>query len=281
MSDLRVLCALVILTDKMRLREWRNTLKSVILAGGMGTRLREETEYRPKPMVEIGGRPILWHIMKNLSQQNVNKFVICLGYKGDQIKDFFVNYENRVNDITVSLGKNGISKHLTSSDEEDWDVTLANTGLHTLTGGRIYRIRNYVHKERFLCTYGDGLANINLKSLVDFHISHGKIATVTTVRPTSRFGSLEIDVNNNVNSFVEKPRVEQWINGGFFIFEPKIFDYLDENCVLEQKPLETLSGEGQLMAFGHNGFWQPMDTYRETQELNSLWEKGAAPWKNW
>jgi glucose-1-phosphate cytidylyltransferase len=256
-------------------------LKSVILAGGMGTRLREETEYRPKPMVEIAGRPILWHIMKNLSQQSLKEFVICLGYKGDQIKDFFVNYETRVNDITVSLGKNGVSSHLTTSTEEDWKVTLANTGLSTMTGGRIYRIRDYLNKETFLCTYGDGLADIDIKSLIEFHKSHGKIATVTTVRPTSRFGALEIDAKSQVKNFAEKPRAEQWINGGFFIFEPKIFDYLDAECVLEQKPLETLALEGQLMAYQHNGFWQPMDTYRETQELNQLWDKSAAPWKNW
>jgi glucose-1-phosphate cytidylyltransferase len=256
-------------------------LKSVILAGGMGTRLREETEYRPKPMVEIAGRPILWHIMKNLSQHSLKEFVICLGYKGDQIKDFFVNYETRVNDITVSLGKNGVSSHLTASTEEDWKVTLANTGLSTMTGGRIYRIRDYINKETFLCTYGDGLADIDIKSLIEFHKSHGKIATVTTVRPTNRFGALEIDTKSQVKNFAEKPKAEQWINGGFFIFEPKIFDYLDAECVLEQKPLETLALEGQLMAYQHHGFWQPMDTYRETQELNQLWDKSAAPWKNW
>lgn len=256
-------------------------MKAVILAGGLGTRLREETEYRPKPMVEIGGRPILWHIMKNLSQQKINEFVICLGYKGDYIKDFFMNYEARVNDITVKLGKNGTSVNHTNSTEEDWQVTLANTGLSTMTGGRIYRVRDYVGTERFLCTYGDGLADIDLKRLLDFHISHKKIATVTAVRPTSRFGAIEIDSDNQVRHFAEKPRAEQWINGGFFIFEEGIFEYLDAECVLEKEPLENLAKDNQLMAYHHKGFWQPMDTYRESQELNELWNSAKAPWRNW
>jgi glucose-1-phosphate cytidylyltransferase len=256
-------------------------VQAVILAGGLGTRLREETEYRPKPMVEIANRPILWHIMKNLSQQDLNKFIICLGYKGDQIKDFFLNYETRVNDITVNLDGSKVTKHHTFSKEEKWEVTLANTGLSTMTGGRIFKIRDYVNKERFLCTYGDGLANIDLKSLINFHKQHGKIATVTSVRPTTRFGSLKIDENKLVRDFSEKPKAEQWVNGGFFIFEPKIFDYLDETCVLEQKPLETLASNGQLMAYQHDSFWQPMDTFREVQELNQLWDSNSAPWKNW
>ena len=256
-------------------------MKAVILAGGLGTRLREETEYRPKPMVEIGGRPILWHIMKNLSAQSLNDFVICLGYKGDYIKDFFLNYEARVNDITVTLGRNGTSVHHTDSNEEKWEVTLANTGLNTMTGGRIFRIRDYVGNERFLCTYGDGLADIDLRKLLDFHTSHKKIATVTAVQPTSRFGAIEIDKENQVKRFSEKPRAEQWINGGFFIFEKGIFDYLDADCVLEKEPLENLARDNQLMAYHHNGFWQPMDTYRETQELNELWNSEKAPWRNW
>ena len=256
-------------------------MQAVILAGGMGTRLREETEYRPKPMVEIAGRPIIWHIMKNLSQQNLNNFTICLGYKGDQIREFFLNYKSRVNDITVDLENDDFAIHNTSSTLENWKVTLANTGLNTMTGGRIFRIRDYVKNDRFLCTYGDGLADINIKSLIEFHKKHGKIATVTTVRPTTRFGALEIDSKKEVKKFAEKPKSEKWINGGFFIFEPKIFDYLNEDCVLEQEPLENLARQGELMAFEHTGFWQPMDTYRETQELNQLWENGLAPWKNW
>ena len=256
-------------------------MKAVILAGGLGTRLREETEYLPKPMVEIGGRPILWHIMKNLSAQALNNFVICLGYKGDYIKDFFLNYEARVNDITVTLGRKGTSVHHTDSNEEKWEVTLANTGLNTMTGGRIFKIRDYVENERFLCTYGDGLADIDLKKLLDFHTSHKKIATVTAVQPTSRFGAIEIDKENQVRRFSEKPRAEQWINGGFFMFEKRIFDYLDVDCVLEKEPLENLARDNQLMAYHHNGFWQPMDTYRETQELNELWNSEKAPWRNW
>jgi glucose-1-phosphate cytidylyltransferase len=256
-------------------------VRAVILAGGMGTRLREETEYRPKPMVEVGGRPILWHLMKILSQQGLNEFVVCLGYKGDQIKDYFLNYESRANDITVSLGSQNILVQHTTSNEEDWQVTLANTGQTTMTGGRIFKIQDYVKEERFLCTYGDGLANINLKSLLDFHASHGKIATVTAVRPTSRFGAIEINNENQVSRFAEKPKAEQWINGGFFIFEPQIFDYLTDDCVLEAEPLEKLAEDGQLMAYHHEGFWQPMDTFRESQELNEMWNTNSAPWRNW
>ncbi len=256
-------------------------MRAVILAGGMGTRLREETEYRPKPMVEIGGRPILWHIMKNLSQQQLSEFVLCLGYKGDVIKDFFLNYDARINDVTVDIGRDGISLQHNKSNTEQWKVTLANTGLNTMTGGRIYRVRDHLKNERFLCTYGDGLADIDLRSLLEFHKSHGKIATVTAVKPTSRFGAMEIGSDNKVNRFAEKPKSEQWINGGFFIFEPKVFDYLDADCVLEQHPLENIAKDGQLMAFHHRGFWQPMDTFRETQELNELWSSSKAPWKNW
>jgi glucose-1-phosphate cytidylyltransferase len=256
-------------------------VKAVILAGGFGTRLREETEYRPKPMVEIGERPILWHIMKNLSTQSLNEFVICIGYKGDYIKDFFLNYESRVNDLTVTLGGGGASVRHSKSTEEDWKVTLVNTGLSTMTGGRIFRVRDHVGAERFLCTYGDGLADIDLPSLIDFHVSHKKIATVTSVRPTSRFGAIEIDSDNQVMKFSEKPKAEQWINGGFFVFEKGIFDYLDAECVLEKEPLENLARDNQLMAYHHNGFWQPMDTYRESQELNELWSTGKAPWRNW
>jgi glucose-1-phosphate cytidylyltransferase len=199
-------------------------MKVVILAGGLGTRLMEETEARPKPMVEIGGKPILWHIMKNLSQQDLNKFIICLGYKGDQIKDFFINYKTRVNDITVNLDGSGVSKHHTFSKEEKWEVTLANTGLSTMTGGRIYKIRDYVNKERFLCTYGDGLADIDLKSLIEFHKKHGKIATVTAVRPTTRFGALKIDDNNIVKNFSEKFD----FNGYWKELSDRVFDRFNE-----------------------------------------------------
>jgi glucose-1-phosphate cytidylyltransferase len=256
-------------------------VRAVILAGGLGTRLREETEYRPKPMVEIGGRPILWHIMKNLAQQGLNDFVICLGYKGNQIRDYFLNYESRINDVTVQLGESGPSIIHGRSMEERWRITLADTGLETMTGGRLHAVQEHLGQERFLCTYGDGLANIDLTSLLKFHSSHGKLATVTAVQPTNRFGALEIDPNNQVLSFTEKPKSENWINGGFFVFESKIFNYLDKDSTLEREPLERLAREGQLKAFKHESFWQPMDTYREMKDLNSLWALDLAPWKNW
>jgi glucose-1-phosphate cytidylyltransferase len=256
-------------------------LQTVILAGGLGTRLREETEYRPKPMVEVGGKPIIWHIMKNLSQQGIRDFVLCLGYKGDLIKDYFINYESRANDVTVSLLSKEITIDHETNHEEDWQVTLANTGLHTMTGGRIKRIMKYTKQERFMCTYGDGLADIDLKKLIKFHDNHGKIATITAVRPNSRFGSIEISENDSVLKFSEKPRSENWVSGGFFIFEPEIFEYLNDDSILETDPLENLAQDNQLMAFKHHGFWQPMDTFRESLELNELWEKGNAPWRNW
>lgn len=256
-------------------------MKSVILAGGLGTRLREETEYRPKPMVEIGGRPILWHIMKNLSGQALNDFVICLGYKGDQIKDYFLNYSTRINDVTLELSADTPIIRHGNSNEEHWRITLANTGLDTMTGGRVYKIRDYVKGERFLCTYGDGLADVDIRKLLEFHLKHKKIATVTAVRPTSRFGAIQIDSEFKVTRFMEKPRAEKWVNGGFFLFEPKIFEYLNDNSILEQGPLNELANDGELMAFQHAGFWQPMDTYRESQELNEMWFSLKAPWKNW
>lgn len=256
-------------------------MKAVILAGGLGARLREETEFRPKPMVEIGGRPILWHIMKTLSAQGINEFVICLGYKGDYIKDFFMNYEARTHDITVKLGENeGLFQH-SESPAENWTVTLANTGASTMTGGRINRIKKYVDGERFLCTYGDGVANIDLGALVRFHEEHGRSATVTAVLPTNRFGAMQIDKNDLVTEFTEKPVAEKRVNGGYFIFEPSIFDYLSDESILEKEPLEKLSKSGELKAYMHNGFWQPMDTYRETIELNELWDADQAPWKIW
>jgi glucose-1-phosphate cytidylyltransferase len=256
-------------------------MKAVILAGGMGTRLREETEFRPKPMVEIGGRPILWHIMKTLSAQGINDFVICLGYKGDYIKDFFMNYEARTHDITVKLGQDEGLVHHSESPTENWTVTLANTGAFTMTGGRINLIKKYVTGERFLCTYGDGVADIDLKALNSFHEAHGKIATVTSVRPTNRFGSMQIDKEDSVTKFEEKPLAEKRVNGGYFIFEPEIFNYLNNHCTLEKEPLEKLSSSGELKAFNHDGFWQPMDTFRETLELNELWDTNQAPWKIW
>jgi glucose-1-phosphate cytidylyltransferase len=256
-------------------------MKAVILAGGLGTRLREETEFKPKPMVEIGGMPILWHIMKNLSVQGINEFVICLGYKGEVIKDFFLNYYSRRNNLTVRISDNTIVGKIGTQNKENWEVTLVNTGLMTQTGGRIKRIEEFVRNEDFLCTYGDGLADLKLSELLKFHNSHTGIATVTSVNPPSRFGALEIDSSKKVTDFVEKPGETHWINGGFFIFKKEVFNYLDDECVLEGDPLRRLSHSGELFAYQHHGFWQPMDTYRETTELNKLYENNEAPWKNW
>jgi glucose-1-phosphate cytidylyltransferase len=232
-------------------------------------------------MVEIGGRPILWHIMKTLSSQGIKDFVICLGYKGDYIKDFFINYEARTNDITVKLGKHESLVQHSESASEEWTVTLANTGVNTMTGGRISKIKKYVANERFLCTYGDGVADIDLRALTSFHAGHGKTATVTSVLPTNRFGAMQIDDNDSVIEFSEKPVEERRVNGGYFIFEPQIFNFLTDESVLEKEPLEKLSRSGELKAYRHDGFWQPMDTYRESIELNELWVANKAPWKNW
>ena len=254
----------------------------MILAGGLGTRLREETEFRPKPMVEVGGRPVLWHIMKLFAFHDVTDFVVCTGYKGEIIKDYFLNYEARNNDFTITLGS---SRELTFHDrhlESEWRVTVADTGLETMTGGRVRRVRQYVEDEAFMVTYGDGVADVDLAALVAFHRSHGKLATLTTVRPVSRFGVLELDeTSGRVDHFREKPTADGWVNAGFFVFEPGVFDYLsDDDSVLEEAPLQALAKDGQLVAFRHDGFFQPMDTYREAKLLNDLWHEGA-PWKVW
>ena len=256
-------------------------MKAVLLAGGLGTRMREETEFRPKPMVEVGGRPVLWHIMKILGQQAVKDFVVCTGYKSEVIKNYFTNYGAVNQDFTVKLGDQTNIKYHGSHDEFDWTVTVADTGALTQTGGRISRIRKFVEGERFLCTYGDGIADIDLDALVAYHESHGKIATMTAIQPLSRFGVLDLDSDGSVLRFKEKPQVEGWINIGYFIFEPAIFDYLDDNSVLEQEPLRRLAEDGQIAAYPHTGFWQPMDTFRESQMLNDLWNSGNAPWKVW
>jgi glucose-1-phosphate cytidylyltransferase len=256
-------------------------MKAVLLAGGLGTRMREETEFRPKPMVEIGGRPVLWHIMKVLSQQGIKDFVICTGYKSEVIKNYFTNYGAVNQDFTVTLGDQaGITYH-GAHDEFDWTVTVADTGASTLTGGRIKQIEKYVKGERFLCTYGDGIADIDLPSLVGYHESHGKVATMTSIQPLSRFGVLDLEPDGSVKKFKEKPQVEGWINIGYFIFEPGIFKYLDDDTMLEDKPLKTLAADNQIAAHPHTGFWQPMDTYRESLMLNEMWDTGSAPWKNW
>jgi glucose-1-phosphate cytidylyltransferase len=256
-------------------------LKALILAGGLGTRLREETEFKPKPMVEVGAKPIIWHIMKNLSEQGINNFLVATGYKGDMIKDYFLNYRARNNDFTIHLGdKSDITYH-GDHEESNWAVTISDTGESTMTGGRVFQALDHLGGERFLCTYGDGLADIDLKALIDFHISHGRIATVTTVRPLSRFGVMDVNSEGLVTKFKEKPQVDGWVNAGFFIFEPQIREFLTADCVLEAEPLMNLASQGQLAAYRHEGFWQPMDTFRESKQLNDLWDANQAPWKRW
>jgi glucose-1-phosphate cytidylyltransferase len=243
--------------------------------------MREETEYRPKPMVEIGGRPVIWHLMKLFAHSGLDEFVVATGYKSDVIKDYFLNYEGRNNDFTITLGeRRGIEFH-GAHDEGDWKVTVAYTGEATMTGGRVHRVGKYLGGERFLCTYGDGLADVDISALLRFHEAHGKLATVTTVQPLSRFGVMEVGRDGVVERFREKPKVEGWINVGFFVFEPGVLDYLDPECVLEEQPLAELAADSQLVAYRHRGFWQPMDTYREWQLLNGMWDAGRAPWKTW
>lgn len=256
-------------------------MKIVILCGGLGTRLREETEFKPKPMVEIGGRPILWHIMKSYSYFNCNDFILALGYKGDSIRDYFLHYEVRNRDFTVTLGKGKVDIH-GSHDEEGWKITLAETGATTLTGGRLKRLTPYLQKETFMATYGDGVADIDLAALLSYHRSMGKLGTVTAVRPSSRFGELVIS-NGMVSVFKEKPQVhEGWINGGFFVFEPSVLDMIDgDSESLEQGLLTKLADKGELAVYQHKGFWQCMDTFRESEMLNEVWKTGKAPWKMW
>jgi glucose-1-phosphate cytidylyltransferase len=252
----------------------------VILCGGMGTRLREETEYKPKPMVEIGGKPILWHIMKIYAHYGYKSFILCLGYKGNVIKEYFLNYETMNNDFTINLGnKNKISFH-SNHEEQDFEVTMVDTGLDTMTGGRIKRIEPYVETDIFMATYGDGLADINISELVKFHKSHGKLATLTATKTPSRYGILEFDNSCMVRKFLEKVQLD-WINGGFLVFNRQVFQYLDDKCVLEKGPMETLAKEGQLAAFHHEGFWIGMDTYREYELLNNMWKSSDVPWKVW
>ena len=255
----------------------------VVLCGGLGTRLREETEYRPKPMVEIGGRPILWHIMRLYAHCGFKEFVLCLGYKGMMIKEYFLNYQPLVSDFTIRLGEAPSVSYLNGREAVDWSVTLADTGQDSMTGARVKRVQRYVNADRFMLTYGDGLASIDIRALLRFHEAHGKLVTVTGVRPPSRFGEMSVQ-NGVVEHFDEKPQIsEGMVNGGFFVCEKGFFDYLsdDESCVLEQEPLRRVAADGQLAAYGHDGFWQCMDTYREWQMLTSLWESGRAPWKVW
>lgn len=257
-------------------------MKVAILCGGLGTRLREETEYRPKPMVDVGGRPLLWHVMKIFAAHGLQDFVMLLGYKGDMIKDYFLNYEAMNNDFTVSLGQLHQIAYHNAHREQDFRVTLADTGAETLTGGRVRRAARYLTGGPFMVTYGDGLTDIDVKKILAFHRSHGKLATVSAVQPLSRFGVLDLDDSGRVERFAEKPQSEGWINAGYFVFEPKVLDYLTgDDCILEREPLERLAAEGQLMAYRHDGFFFAMDTYREYKALNEMWASGRAPWKVW
>ena len=257
-------------------------MKVVILAGGFGTRISEESHLKPKPMVEIGGRPILWHIMKSYSYYGFNDFVICLGYKGYCIKEYFAHYFLHEADVTFdfrSTDKPLIHKH----HAEPWKVTLVDTGLNTLTGGRVKRIQEYIGNEPFMLTYGDGVGNVNIEELVSFHKSQGRLATVTSVQPLGRFGALDISDNKMVVGFQEKPEGDGgWINGGFFVLQPEVFNYIkDDQTIFEREPLETLAKSNQLAAYCHKGFWQPMDTLRDKEYLESLWQADQAVWKVW
>lgn len=257
-------------------------MKVLILAGGLGSRLSEETVLKPKPMVEIGGHPILWHIMKIYSYYGFHDFVILTGYKSHVIKDYFVNYYQQYSDLTVDLSTNTVSIHKTR--QEPWKVTMLYTGQNTLTGSRIKKAQDYIGNERFLLTYGDGVSDVDIAALVKNHEASGKLATVTAVRPSGRFGAIDIDSTNQVNSFMEKPKGDGgWINGGFFVCEPQVMDFIGtgDNITFEREPLENLAKQGQLNAYKHNGFWQPMDTLKDKMQLTDLWENNQAPWKKW
>jgi glucose-1-phosphate cytidylyltransferase len=257
-------------------------LKVLILAGGFGSRLGEETSLKPKPMLEIGDRPVLWHIMKLYSFYGFNEFIILLGYKGYMIKEYFANYYLHKSDLTVNLCDNTLEYH--NNNAEPWKVTLLDTGYNTLTGGRVKRAQELVGNERFMLTYGDGVADINIRQLVKYHEKNKKLITMTAVMPEGRFGSLDINDENQIKQFKEKPKGDGgWINGGFFVCEPGVFNYITEgdSSVFEQKPLENLAHEGQLYAYKHEGFWKPMDTLRDKNQLIEMWEKGSAPWKIW
>ena len=254
-------------------------MKAVILAGGFGTRISEESHLKPKPMIEIGGMPILWHIMKHYSTHGINEFVICLGYRGYMIKEFFANYHLHSSDVTIDLQKNEVS--VINSKTEPWKVTLVETGETTMTGGRIKRIEKYID-DTFCLTYGDGLSDVNISSLIEFHNKKKKMVTLTAVQPPGRFGSLLLD-DVAVRSFVEKPKGDNaWVNGGFFVSETNLFDFIeDDSTILEKQTLSTLAKQNQVNAFKHNGFWQPMDTLRDKHYLEDLWSTGNIPWKSW
>ncbi|WBS02777.1 glucose-1-phosphate cytidylyltransferase [Pseudoduganella sp. SL102] len=256
-------------------------MKAVILAGGLGTRLSEETSVRPKPMVEIGGKPILWHIMKSYSAHGINDFVICCGYKGYVIKEFFANYFLHTSDVTFDMQANSVEVH--TRNAEPWRVTVVDTGDDSMTGGRLKRVKKFVeHEEAFCFTYGDGVSDVDVAASIGFHRSHGKLATMTAVQPPGRFGAIEID-GSRIVRFKEKPQGDgNWINGGFFVLSPKAIDYVDADATIwEKEPMEGLARDGQIDAFFHAGFWQPMDTLRDKIHLEELWQSGRAPWKRW
>ncbi|MGL4508685.1 glucose-1-phosphate cytidylyltransferase [Cetobacterium sp.] len=257
-------------------------MKAVILAGGFGTRLSEATNLIPKPMVEIGGKPILWHIMKTYSLHGINEFVICCGYKAYVIKEWFANYFMHNSDVTVDLANNAIEVH--ECKAEPWKVTLVDTGLHTMTGGRIKRIQKYIGDESFLLTYGDGVSDIDITASIEEHKKNGKALTVTAYKPNGKFGALEIDEVGSVNAFTEKPAGDgMWINAGYFICEPEVFSYITDgdSTIFEKAPLENLAKDGKMHSYKHTGFWKPMDTLRDNTELNTMWDSGKAPWKKW
>jgi glucose-1-phosphate cytidylyltransferase len=257
-------------------------MKVLILAGGLGSRLSEETSLKPKPMVEIGGKPILWHIMKIYSSYGYNDFVILCGYKGYMIKEYFVNYYSHMSDLTIDMTTNTIT-HLKNL-AEPWKVTLVDTGLKTMTGGRIKRVKDYIGNEPFMLTYGDGVSDVNINELVEYHKKHGKAITMTAVQPEGRFGSLQIDENGKVKSFQEKPKGDgSWINAGFFVCESKVVNYIDndDKVIFEREPLENLAKDNELYTFKHSGFWKPMDTLRDKTQLEEMIESGTASWKKW
>lgn len=256
-------------------------MKVLILAGGFGTRLSEETEVRPKPMAEIGGMPILWHIMKIYSHYGFNEFVVLLGFKGFVIKEYFFNYYLHRSDVTVDLSTNDLKIHNNAS--EPWKITLLDTGLNTMTGGRIKRAKQFINNESFLLTYGDGVADVNINDLVNFHQAHGKLATMTAVQPDGRFGALSLGESSRVESFLEKPKGDgTWINGGFFVCEPEVLDYIEnDQTVFEKEPLERLAANGDLYSYQHHGFWKCMDTLRDKNQLNEWWATNQPKWKVW
>lgn len=256
-------------------------MKIVILAGGMGTRISEESQLRPKPMIEIGGKPILWHIMKLYSYYGYNEFVICCGYKGQMIKEYFIHYYVNQSDTTFLLKNKEKLIHETFA--EPWRVTLANTGLSTLTAGRVLKIRDYIGEDDdFFLTYGDGVADVDIPALLRFHHEHGKTVTITTTQPLGRFGALKINKQNQVTGFKEKARVDSaWVNAGFMVLNRRVFDYLEVDEMLEARPFEKIAGDGEMAAYKHNGFWSPMDTLRDKIYLEELWDTGQAPWKTW